>query len=240
MKKLTIVSLSFNVLILLFVLCAWLFGYDWVKDTFVNKVMQVAQNQRRSMMEATPVQPGAIIFLGNSITEGVHWHEFFPDKRVLNRGIGGDMTPWVLKRMPEIVRHQPTALFICIGTNDLAFGLTVDSIITNYRAIVRTVQQQSPATRILVQSVLPVGRIVLYGHNKQGVEQLNEAIQQMCTELQVPYLNVHALFADPEGYLGKQYTNDNLHLMGNAYLKWVDYLQPYMASLPGRDTIAQP
>jgi len=56
-------------------------------------------------------------------------------KKVLNSGIEGDITSGVLARLDEVIRHQPAKLFICIGTNDLARGIAVPSIIIAYELI---------------------------------------------------------------------------------------------------------
>src|SRR5690242_16816098 len=44
-----------------------------------------------------------VVMLGDSITEGVDWHELFRDQRLLNRGIGGDTSAGVLNRLDEVI-----------------------------------------------------------------------------------------------------------------------------------------
>src|SRR3954451_1058356 len=43
-----------------------------------------------------------VVMLGDSITEGIDWHELFPHVRILNRGIGGDTSAGVLNRLDEV------------------------------------------------------------------------------------------------------------------------------------------
>ncbi len=228
MKRLTQLSFALNIFILLLLVYLIIFGRGHVQDLMRDNVLSVLKQQRYSMFRATPITPGATIFLGNSITEGARWHEFFPNEVVLNRGISGDITESVLNRISEVTRHQPKKLFICIGTNDLALGVSIDEVLTNYKAILRTVNDRSSLTKIYVQSVLPVGREVLFGHKLGPILELNEGIKQMCEEMDLTYLDIHTEFADEDDYLASEYTNDDLHLMGAAYVKWVAFLRPFV------------
>lgn len=212
--------MAFNLLLFFIVLFFAVAGRSWVRNFIREKVIGVRHHQLKSMFEAAPVSTGAIIFLGDSITEGGNWAELFPGKNILNRGIGGDVTKGVLARLDEVVRHQPSKLFIAIGTNDLAMGFSNADILNNYRAIIQRVKTGTPATKIYVQSVLPVGKWGIFGHKNSKIQPFNKELQTICAEMGVPFIDLYPHFLDAEGYLDKQYSNDNLHLMGNAYVLW--------------------
>jgi lysophospholipase L1-like esterase len=222
------ISLGINLLIFAGVVYLVFNGKHHAGQLIYKYIIEVRYKQKCSMFAACPVTKGAVIFLGNSITEGGNWSELFPGKPVLNRGIGGDVTAGVLARMDEIVRHEPSKLFICIGTNDLAKGVDVPTILANYSSIIRTVKEKSPATAIYVQSVLPVGRTVVFSHDNAAIPPLNKEIQQLCAAMQVTFIDLHSVFAGADGYLKSGYTNDNLHLMGEAYLAWKDKIEMYL------------
>src|SRR5918993_1342368 len=63
--------------------------------------------KRMARFEAEPIPPRSIVFLGNSITEGGRWKKLTGDSSAVNRGIGGDITFGVLKRLDEIVAARP-------------------------------------------------------------------------------------------------------------------------------------
>jgi hexosaminidase len=228
MKTIFKISIAFNLLIIAGILYLAVKGRDHVEQFLAKNILDVRHEQMLSMFRACPDTKGAIIFLGNSITEGGNWEEIFQLDNILNRGIGGDVTAGVLARMDEIVRHEPSKLFICIGTNDLARGVEIPDIIANYHAILETVREASPETVIYVQSVLPVGEKVFFGHNNDKIKSLNEEIKKMCAKKQITYIDLHPLFAGPNGYLDSQYTNDELHLLGGAYLLWKDKIAQYV------------
>ncbi len=228
LKPVLKISLAINLLMVVGILYIAVNGKYHVKQFFFKNVIEVRHQQKLSMFRACPETKGAIIFLGNSIIEGGNWNELFPEKSILNRGIGGDVTAGVLARLDEIVRHEPSKLFICIGTNDIAKGLDIPTIIANYKSIIETVRQQSPVTEIYVQSVLPVGKKVFTGHDNEKNLLLNEALQKLCTKQNIIYIDIHAEMIDTNGYLNRAYTNDNLHLMGEAYLLWKNKIENHL------------
>jgi lysophospholipase L1-like esterase len=77
------------------------------------------------------------------------------DTTVLNRGIGGDITYGVLKRLDDVINRQPKKLFILLGINDIGKDIPDSVIAYNYFKIIKQVKEKSPATKIYVQSILP-------------------------------------------------------------------------------------
>ncbi|MCP4021521.1 MAG: hypothetical protein GY729_06750, partial [Desulfobacteraceae bacterium] len=57
--------------------------------------------------------------------------------------------------LDQITKGQPYIIFIMIGTNDLKFGIKQKTIISNYRTILNSIKNQSPKTKVFVQSLLP-------------------------------------------------------------------------------------
>lgn len=170
-----------------------------------------------------------ILFLGNSITERGEWHELLPGRKVANRGIGGDNTFGVLARLDGVIAQRPKKLFLLIGINDIGRGLPVDVILNNYRSILTKLVQGLPKTKIIVESVLPMNESKLaydYLKNKADkVKALNEGIKELASEFDLPYLNLHELFADEQGALKAGYTQDGIHLLPEAYVDWVAWLK---------------
>jgi lysophospholipase L1-like esterase len=228
MKNWIKISLFLNLIIFSGIFYLFVFGKQHVKKFFHKQVIGVRHQQLKSMFEALPTSKGAIVFLGNSITEGCNWNELFPDKIILNRGIGGDITAGVLTRINEVVRHEPSKLFICIGTNDLAMDIENSKIMENYKAIIDKVQKESPSTKIYVQSVLPTGKKLIFGHENHKIAPLNAEIEKICAELDVTYIDLYSEMLDEDGYLDKQYSNDNLHLLGSGYLLWKEKIKQYV------------
>ena len=69
------------------------------------------------------IKKHAVIFIGNSITEG--WAktrpEFFSSNNYIGRGIGGQTSPQMLLRFrQDVVSLEPEVVVINAGTNDIA------------------------------------------------------------------------------------------------------------------------
>lgn len=184
---------------------------------------------RMEFFDKVPAQKKAIVFLGNSITEAGDWSDVLADKYILNRGISGDITFGVVARLDKILANKPSKLFLLIGVNDLKRGIPNEMIIENYRKIVALVKQQSPKTKLYLQSVLPINEALLieaFQQVKMGnIKHLNDALEQIAKENKVVYVDLSKALADNDGQLKKEFTPDGIHLRPVAYITWVNYLK---------------
>ena len=189
--------------------------------------------QRRSLFDVLPLQSSDIVFLGNSITDGCEWAELFQNRHVKNRGIRGDRSGWLLERLDSILAAHPKKLFLMIGTNDLAEGISPDEIVRNVARLIDRFQKESKWTKVYVQSILPVNGKEFtqyprhYGHGHLIVTT-NKKLESLCDEKGVVYLDVWGALADHDGLLDKRYTNDGLHLTGQGYLVWRDAIKNHV------------
>ena len=189
--------------------------------------------QRRSLFEVLPVYSSDIVFLGNSITDGCEWAELFNNRHVKNRGISADRSGWLLDRLHPIINGHPKKLFLMIGTNDLAVGITPEEVAANVEKLLDRFAEESPWTKIYVQSILPVNGVDTKAkpknHWKKGAEiiETNKLLETLCEgRKNVMYIDVYSALVDEKGMLDKQYTNDGLHLMGEGYIVWRDAVLP--------------
>ena len=187
--------------------------------------------QRIAIFEQEPLETGHIVFLGNSITEMGNWKQLLNDTTVLNRGISGDITFGVLKRLDDVIKRQPSKVFLLIGINDIGKDIPDAVIADNIRKIVMRVQAESPATKIYIESIMPVNPDVpnfpQHYDKQEHVIGTNKLIKKVAVELHIPYINIHDLFTDSKGRLDAKYTADGLHLTatGGGYQKWIAYLK---------------
>lgn len=188
--------------------------------------------QRASLFEVLPVDSDDILFVGNSITDGGEWCELFQNPNVKNRGISGDTTQGVYDRLDALLKGTPAQIFLLIGINNVPRGESADSIAAGIRRIVQCIRQESPATEVLVQSVLPVtpqyGKFDGHTSRWQLVPEINRRVRRLAQEEKVTYIDLFSHFADAEGKMKPEYTNDGLHLKGNGYLLWKEVVQPFL------------
>jgi predicted alpha-1,2-mannosidase len=194
-----------------------------------NKAMKAYYYHKKEHFESLPDTPGEIIFLGNSITDGAEWFELFGgNPTIKNRGIGGDDTDGVLERLKEVTSSKPAKVFVMIGTNDLAFGKTVDHVAENHKKIISQIKADSPDTKIYMQSVLPVDDAIHYTRPNASMLEINKKLKAYCEEHGVTYVDLVPVFSDEKGKLDKKYSIDGLHLNGAGYLKWVEVIRKFV------------
>jgi lysophospholipase L1-like esterase len=172
---------------------------------------------------------GAVVFLGDSITQG--WHDLaraFPDLKVANRGIGGDTTRGVLFRLPEdVLDLRPAAVVLLIGTNDIGNGANPDDAANNIREILADLRKANPQMPVIVCRVMPSKADV-----SARIQALNARLDQMVK--QDPHLiecDTWSIYATPEGTCNPAEFPDMLHPNHEGYEKWAGALKPIFARL---------
>ena len=188
------------------------------------------QEHRRLQFAEVGVPADRIVFLGDSISEFGLWDEWFPDRPVLNRGIGGETSAQVLARLDTAI-SEPQAVFLLIGTNDLAAGVSEDQIVRNVRSILQGIEDRAPGTPVFLQSVMP--RTADF---RAEIETLNSRYRRLAKSFaaHVQYVDLWPDLVDETGCLKKEYTLDRLHLNGAGYRAWVDILRPWVAAVPSQ------
>lgn len=189
--------------------------------------------QRASLFEELPVTSRDIIFLGNSITNGGEWGEFFNNKNVKNRGISGDICMGVYDRLGAILKGKPAKIFLLIGINDVSRGTPTDTIIFRIGMISSKIKQESPKTKLYLQSVLPLtDHYKMFGGHTahwQEIKKINDGIKMLADKEQLTYIDLYSSFVDEKTCkMNIDYTNDGLHLLGKGYMKWVEIVKPYI------------
>lgn len=162
-----------------------------------------------------------IAFVGDSLTAGGRWDEWFPDFTVSNHGAGGATTADVLAGIDGLVAEQPDGFVLLIGTNDLAWRKSVEHVVRNIESILFLVHKQLPETRILMQSVLP--REVEFA---PLIRDINRHLRQFSGTVRAQYLDLWPALADETGALHASHSDDGLHLSSVGYERWLGALRP--------------
>lgn len=196
----------------------------WTKEHYRERIKE---------FKKAPLHVGDIVFIGDSNTEYANnWSSKLDDSKVKNRGIAGDVTDGVLKRLDEITYFRPTAVFILIGTNDL-FNLyfqqqipSVEYVANNILNIAGIIHTRSPQTKIYVQTILPTDKNFL----NQIINQTNEIIKLAEKEKMFEVIDLNTSFLDETGSLRKELTYDGTHLNKAGYAVWATLIKPYVDS----------
>ena len=199
--------------------------------------------ERVAQFEAeAPICENDIVFLGNSLTEGGHWSEFFAATQarlqkkggaIRNRGIIGDTADGIADRLDEITGGKPKKIFLLCGVNDISHDLTLDQIAGRIENLVSRIRSESPKTRLYLQSILPFNESFKRYKNLNGktwmVAELNVMLERIAKEYKVEFLNIYLLFLE-EGTarLNPSITADGLHLNAEGYEIWKNAIEKYV------------
>jgi len=192
---------------------------DWFRSTWIAR--------KKEWATQTQNDQGAIVFLGDSITQG--WGDVgssFPGLKVANRGIGGDTTRGVLIRIQQdVIALNPKGVVILIGTNDLEDKAEPEVIAGNVRLIIEALRQHDPYMPVILCNVFPSSALKF--RTSEKIRKVNalyfEAVKD---EPQVTILDTWALFANVHGDAKEEEMPDLLHPNILGYAKWAAALTP--------------
>ena len=235
MKKLLLFSLFLNTVLvagMVFTLHR-LGGWNYTMSRLSNPLIG-QYHHRQQLFERLPERRGAVVFLGDSHTEQCEWQELMggDSATVLNRGISGDYVAGVLARLPEVLRHRPSKIYLLVGGNDLLFQTSPDEVAAQYRELVQRIRRESPDTELVLQSIPPVNNDLRNSRlSNANIQALNARIAQIARDYALRYLDLYTPLTDANGNLSAKFTEDGVHLNGAGYLTWKQRL----ASRPTTD-----
>ncbi|WP_427160823.1 GDSL-type esterase/lipase family protein [Aliinostoc sp. HNIBRCY26] len=170
-----------------------------------------------------------IIFLGDSLTDEGEWLELLNNPKIINRGIGGDTIEGVLNRIDKILDLKPAKIFLMIGINDLASQhKSLTDVLIIYKVLLTKIQTESPHTKVIIQSLLPVNNEKGFLYDNSLIMQFNAELKELAKEFSYEYIDIFSQLSDNKNQLDKKYTLDGIHLNGQAYLKWKETIEKYM------------
>lgn len=199
--------------------------YDWFRGLW---------QQRRSQWEAVrDGDRGAVVFLGDSITQGAgdDFLGLLPGLKLANRGISGDTSRGMLLRLErDVLSLQPAAVVLLLGTNDLEEGASAEVIAGNLKLIVEAIHRECPKTPIVLNLVFPSSESKR--RPAESIRQINQLYARVVRgDGLVTVLDTFSLYADESGNAKVVDMPDLLHPNEVGYRRWAGALRPVFATL---------
>ena len=198
--------------------------YDWFKKLWLRK--------RTGWAKRVQQDQGALVFLGDSITQG--WGDTmggsFPGVKVANRGISGDTTRGVLIRLQgDVLALKPSGVVLLIGTNDLEEKASPEVIAGNLKLIIAALKKHNPKMPIILCNTFPSS-----ASKRRPADQIKKINQLYFAAVkgdpQITVLDTWLLFANPQGDAKKGEFPDLLHPNKLGYARWAAALRPLLAT----------
>lgn len=191
-----------------------------------------------------PAGQANVVFAGDSHMLLWELDTSFPDWNTLNRGIGGDGLldffwdpdfDWgLLRRMePTFYATQPELIVIMVGTNHLAEAdREIATIIGWYGDLLELLETNLPGVPVIGTTLPPAAADhQIAGMFNLRVPEFNAALRPFFANRGVPYVDLYALLATPEGALDPAYSLDGIHLSPAGYVLWTAELRNKRAQL---------
>ena len=111
-------------------------------------------------------------------------------------------------------------VFISYGMNDVInTNGDTDTFIKQDKELIAKIQKEVPDTKILINSIFPVQQSAIAEKPAlANISKYNEALQKMCDELQIAYVDNTDLVKD------EYYDEDGIHFVSDFYPIWADHM----------------
>lgn len=181
---------------------------------------------------------GQIVFIGDSITDLYILDDHYADLPLAcyNRGIGGDTTEGVLRRLKiSVFDIKPSKIVLMIGTNDINGGSSENKILETYAKIIDKIYAELPDVELYCVSIIPQNSdIESYSSVKLSkstakILSINPNIRLLAEEKGATYVDLFPLLADENNHLIKEYSNDGLHLNEKGLSVWTKLMKSYFS-----------
>ncbi len=170
------------------------------------------------------VPEGAVLFIGDSITQGL-CVSAVTDKGV-NLGIGYDTTFGVLKRVALYASvNKARSVMLAVGINDIiTYKKTDDEIIKNYKKIILSFPEN---LLIIISAILPIDEHIKGVTVNKKIVNINKRLVDLCASTKnCNFVDSGKKMIGPDGNLKADYhIGDGIHLNATGYEIWIEDLK---------------
>jgi lysophospholipase L1-like esterase len=179
-----------------------------------------------------------LIYIGDSIIRSWTWEgqpvwdHYYAKRNGVVMGMTGDRTERVLWRLQNgnVDGISPKLAIVMIGQNNGPFN-TGEEIGAGVTAIVQTLRQKLPQTKILLLAIFPRGEKPT---PERGVlAKANEIAAKLADGKNVFYMDVNYLFLRPDGSIPASLMPDFEHPNREGHRVWAAATEPKIAELMG-------
>ena len=179
-----------------------------------------------------------IAFFGDSRVIGADWYSAYPDKKVINLGVGGDKISNLLLRMNQIKvlaeKGNLKYCYLAIGGNDcLSSKFNTDTFRSEYDTLLTKLQELGITVYVnTIAGVTSEGTSLSEKDAKKAnskMAQGNEIIRDLAKSHGMTLIDMAEQMNNPDGTLKAAYASpDGVHFSAEGNAFWYDTLRPYL------------
>ncbi|MDA0272979.1 MAG: GDSL-type esterase/lipase family protein [Proteobacteria bacterium] len=186
-------------------------------------------------------QSGAVVATGSSSMRfwGPRIHEDLAPLTIISRGFGGSNMNDVLYYLDELVlKHDPRAVLIYEGDNDVWQEVSSDTIIETYTKAIVKIHAHDPDIRVYMVSIKPsIDRKSMWPQ----MREINSAMKSIAESGDnLIYIDVASSMLEQDGsIMADIFVSDMLHLNQRGYDIWAEAIAPILLEneLPFETTV---
>ena len=209
-----------------------------------------AEKLQQVMLPENKEQPGddayidKLIFFGDSTTYGMRHYKVFGEVNTPQVWTPSSGTLALFRATTDKIYYpdedtelsladicaakRPEYLIITLGINGIS-SMKEDYFKSEYTKVVNIVKENSPDTKIILQSIYPVAKNYTKISNS-AIREANSWVVDVAYECQVKYLDTFSALVGSDGYLPDDWQNgDGMHLNEAGFAAIMEYvrLHPY-------------
>ncbi|TQK53376.1 lysophospholipase L1-like esterase [Brevibacillus sp. AG162] len=162
------------------------------------------------------------VFLGDSITEGLSYHDVLKEENVLAGA--GKTAEFALEDVDELVKRKPEHIFIQLGSDDILWPTDhpKEYSLSYYAQLIDRIKERLPEASITILSVTPVTAKAEKAEPRyQNIGDYNQGLKELASKVQVGYIDVSSTVADHPD----MYDADGIHFQAQFYPVLLDYIK---------------
>jgi len=182
-----------------------------------------------------------IAFFGDSRVVLANWEEAYPDRDIVNLGIGGDVVEGTIQRLRLLRALDVKYCFLAIGVNNCnSDSFSEAGFRNNYRILLDGLEDLG--ITVYVNTIAGVTTAnsdfsaALVTRMTNNISVANEIIRDLAESRGLALIDMATGMNNPDGTLKAEYSADGIHFSEEGNQFWYDALRPYMEVIFVPDT----
>ncbi len=188
--------------------------------------------------------PVDVVFLGDSITQGLTGHgsrlslpegnrpfdRLFRSRRAVSLGLSGDRTEHLLHRIENgsLDAFAPGSVVLQIGVNNVNAARHIGSeTFAGILAVVEALGERLPDVKVLVCGPFPAGRDA-QGRVRRSLAEVRTSLKAHDFPTNVQFMDLWPLFAAEDGKLLSTMSKDGIHITAEGKAAWLAAVGPWL------------
>lgn len=179
---------------------------------------------------AMPPKKAILLVGSSSFRLWDNWQDYFPGRKIINRGFGGSSLPDVIRYADDVIfKYRPKQIIIYCGENDFAASDTVSvpTVVERFKTLFGMIRAKYKRVPVAFVSMKPSP-----SRQKFLTKYLaaNAAIKDFLTaQKRTAYIDVYTPMLQPDGNVMTDiFKADNLHMNAKGYAIWKQVMEPYL------------